>query len=115
MNGHDEMRQTAQSQKDIADDRINLDCCAKPIRVAIMSPGQFKWSCIRFLVAFGVDDTQVHKHTAVFLLEPVEVSLQERLILQSVMPVAGGHEADVDQALLQEIVDVLLVFLNQFA
>ncbi len=115
MNGHDEMRQTTQAQKDIADDGVRFDSRAKPIRVAIIRLGQVKWSRVRFLDAFGVDDTQIHKYTAIFLLEQGEALLQERWIRQSVAPIARGHEANVGHALLQEIVDVLLVFLHQFA
>ena len=101
LHGNDQVRHPAISQEDVADIMPFLDCLLEPFLVPVIFPGQGIRTGIGPLVAFGIDDPQVHKPPEA-LFQVFQSLLQLGAVPQIPAGMEPGDKMDGRQPFFQE-------------
>ncbi len=101
-------------QKHIADIAIATNRFPEPFGIRISSLIKLERTGIGDLFASFIHDSQIHERGAVLQLECLEDFPEKDFIVELFERKRVGDEFDIAQALHQETIDVLGVFLHQF-
>ena len=108
------MRLASKSGEYVADVDRTLHGAFEPVCLGVQGLSQFEGPGVRDLNALLAHQSQIDEHAAVLLPENSEYFPQKRLVAQLLEIEDPCDKLDYRKSFVEEAVDALLVFLDQF-